>query len=121
MAIALDTLEYARRLRDAGFTEEQADGQAHALAAAMTNSLATKEDLKALEVRTGARFDSMEARIDGRFEAIETRISGLDATMDARFDAHSARIDSRLADLERRVTVRMLAGIAAVSALVKLL
>ena len=31
MAIALDTLAYARRLREAGFTEQQAEGQAQAI------------------------------------------------------------------------------------------
>ncbi len=41
--------------------------------------------------------------------------------MDARLSQMDARFDGRLADLERRVTVRMLAGIGAVSVLVKLL
>ena len=41
--------------------------------------------------------------------------------MDARFAQVDTRLDGKLADLERRVTVRMLAGIAAVSAPVKLL
>jgi hypothetical protein len=36
MAIALDTLAYAKRLREAGFTEQQAEGQAQALAAAIS-------------------------------------------------------------------------------------
>ena len=51
MAIALDTLAYARRLREAGFSEEQAQGQAEALAAAMTDTLATKDDLRELDTR----------------------------------------------------------------------
>ena len=45
MAIALDTLAYAKRLRQAGFSEQQAEAQAQALAAAMTDTLATKRDL----------------------------------------------------------------------------
>ena len=36
VGIAIDTLAYARRLREAGFSEQQAEGQAEALAAAMT-------------------------------------------------------------------------------------
>jgi len=103
MAIALDTLAYAKRLREAGFTEQQAEGQAQALAAAMTDSLATKQDLRELEVRVGARFDA----VDAKFEA-----------MDAHFDA-------RLADLERRMTMRlggmMVTGIGVVSVLVKVI
>ena len=100
MAIALDTLEYARRLRQAGFSEQQAEGQAQALAAVMTDSIATKQDLRELEKRMDARFDQQEAVFE-------------------------ARLDARLSDLERRLTLRlggmMIAGIGAVSALVKLL
>ena len=39
MALPLDTLEYARLLRKAGFSERQAEGQAQALAATMTASI----------------------------------------------------------------------------------
>lgn len=114
MAYALNTLEYARRLRDAGFTEQQAEGQAQALAAAMTDSLATKADLRDLEVRTSARFDTLEARVDTRFESMTSQLSELEVRMELR-------LGERLAVLERRMTVRLLAGVAAVSALVRLL
>jgi hypothetical protein len=114
MAIALDTLAYAKRLREAGFTEQQAEGQAQALAAAMTDSLATKQDLHELEARVDARFDSVEARVNARFDAV-----------DGKFAAIDARFDARLADLERRMTMRlggmMVAGIGVVSVLVKLI
>jgi len=125
MAIALDTLAYARRLREAGFTDQQAEGQAQALAAAMTDSLATKQDLNELDARIDARF----AQIDVRFEYLEkhfdTRIVELENRMAIRFDEQSASFDGKLADLERRLTMRlggiMVAGIGAVSALVTLL
>lgn len=121
MAIALDTLAYARRLREAGFTEAQADGQAEALAAAMTDTLATKQDLSEMNARIDTRF----AEADARFERLEARFDYFEKHFDSRLDEMERRwdlrLDGRLADLERRVTVRMLAGIAAVSALVKLL
>lgn len=128
MASGLNTLEYARRLRDAGLTPEQAEGHARALAAAMTDSLATKADLRELEVRTAARFDAVGAR----FETVAARFDALESKIDARFDTvtmqiHEVerrmelRLGERLSDLERRMTVRLLAGVAAVSTLVKLL
>ena len=114
MAIAIDTLAYARRLREAGFSEAQAEGQAQALAEAMTDTLATKQDLRELELR-----------MDSRFAQVDTRLSEFEKRVDARFEhlerQFDTRLDGKLADLERRVTVRMLAGIAAVSALSKLL
>ena len=95
MAVAIDTLAYARLLREAGFSERQAEGQAQALAAAMTESLATKQDLRELETR-----------------------------LDARFDIAAALLAENLADLERRMTVRLgamvVAGIGAVSILGRL-
>lgn len=128
MAIALDTLAYARRLREAGLSEEQAEGHAQALAAAMTDTLATKLDLRELEIRTDARFSRIDARfgqVDARFDHLErhfdTRLGELEKRIEIRFAEQSASVQGRLADLERRMTVRLLAGIAAVSALVKLL
>ena len=132
MAIALDTLDYARRLREAGFTEQQAEGQARALAAAMTDALATKQDLRELEARLDARF----AQVDGRFAQVDARIDSLERHLDTRlvelekrvevrFNEHDARFDGRLADLEHRMTLRLggmlVAAIGAFSALVKLL
>ena len=53
--------------------------------------------------------------------ATAQNLAEFEKRVNARFDHADARLDAKLADLERRVTVRMLAGIAAVSALVKLL
>jgi len=128
MAIALDTLAYARRLREAGFSETQAEGQARALAEAMTDTLATKQDLSELEARMNAGFAAakrdvreLEIRMDARFAQVDTRLTEFERRVETRFSEQVAVLDGRLADLERRVTVRMLAGIAVVSALVKLL
>jgi prephenate dehydratase len=103
MAIAINTLAYARKLREAGFSEQQAEGQAEALAAAMTDTLATKQDL----------------------DVIRERIQSLERHMDTRFVAQDARMDAKLADLERRMTMRLggitVTGIGVVSALVRIL
>ena len=98
MAIALDTLAYARRLREAGFSNEQAEGQAQALAAAMTDTLATKQDLRELELRMDARF----AQVDTRLTEFEKRVDARFEHLERQFDT---RLDGKLADLERRVTV----------------
>ena len=133
--IALDTLAYARRLRQAGFSEEQAEAQAEALAAVMVEALATKSDLHELELRLETRFariDERFSRIDERFIRVDERFAGVyqrfdqfERKMDMRFAEQEARFDAKLADLERRLTMRlggmMMGGIGAVSALVKLL
>ena len=118
MAIALDTLAYAKRLREAGFSEQQAEGQAQALAAAMTDSLATKQDLHELDVHIRARFEQVAARFEYLERHFDTRL----VELERRFEA---RVGGQLADLECRMTIRlggiMVAGIGVMSALVKLL
>jgi len=46
-----DTLAYAKKLKAAGFTEEQAEIQAEALSEIIEERLATKQDLNELELR----------------------------------------------------------------------
>ncbi len=64
--------------------------------------LATKQDIKALEVRIDgleARIDRLEARIDGleaKIDRLDARIDGVEAKidrLDARIDGVEARID----------------------------
>lgn len=49
--LVFDTLSFAKKLKSAGFTEQQAEIQAEALAEIIENNLATKRDLKELETR----------------------------------------------------------------------
>jgi hypothetical protein len=61
--IVFDTLEYAGRLKRAGFTEEQAAAQVQALAAVVGDNLVTKqelrEQLRVLEHRLTRRLGTM--------------------------------------------------------------
>ncbi len=65
MPVAFDTLTYAKKLRDAGFTQEQAEVQAHALADIVEERLATKQDIATLhramkELETSLKRDIKE-------------------------------------------------------------
>lgn len=46
--VMFDTLAYAKKLKSAGFTEEQAEIQAEALAEIIDEKLATKQDIRDL-------------------------------------------------------------------------
>ncbi len=80
----------------------------------MTDTLATKQDLRELEVR-----------IDARFGQTDTRFEYLEKHLDTRFAEQSARFGGQLAELERRMTIRLggvtVAAVGVASALVKLL
>jgi hypothetical protein len=69
----LDTLKYAKRLQEAGFTASQAEVRAQALWEAIEGTVATKQDLRELEARLEGRMDAMEARTEGRFKEVDGR------------------------------------------------
>jgi hypothetical protein len=110
VSVSLDTLEYARRLREAGFSEQQAEGQARALAAAMTDALATKEDLRALALATKQDLRELESHIDARFAQVDVRFARVEARfaqVDVRIDALEKHLDTRLVELEKRFEMRL--------------
>jgi hypothetical protein len=59
MPVIFDTLAYARRLKSAGFSDEQAEAQAEMLAEVVTETVATKQDLRELEYRLTIRLGTI--------------------------------------------------------------
>lgn len=57
--IIFDTLDFSKRAQEAGFTKEQAEFQAREIASGVEKSLATKQDLKDLELRMIIKFGGM--------------------------------------------------------------
>jgi hypothetical protein len=76
-AIVFDTLAYAEKLEAAGFTSEQAKGQAHALREIIDDQIATKQDVAALDGSVSARLAALDA-------SVSTRLAALDASVSAR-------------------------------------
>jgi hypothetical protein len=70
MAVAFDTLAYAKRLRNAGCSEQLAEVQAEALAAVVTENVATKQDLRELEYRLTLRLGAMLTVAAGTMAAL---------------------------------------------------
>jgi hypothetical protein len=114
VAIAIDTLAYARRLREAGFSERQAEGQAEALAAAMTDTLATKQDLRELR-----------SELEGKFAGVDIRFVEMEKRFELRMNEQTAILRREMADMERRLTMRLggmtVASVSIVSALARIL
>ena len=80
-AVAFDTLKCARRLKDVGYTDQQAEVQAEIMAEAFVfnmDALVTQDYLD-------ARFAEQEARIDCKFSEQEARIDGKFAHIDVQF------------------------------------
>nr|VFK17508.1 MAG: Protein of unknown function (DUF1640) [Candidatus Kentron sp. LPFa]VFK62789.1 MAG: Protein of unknown function (DUF1640) [Candidatus Kentron sp. UNK]VFK70641.1 MAG: Protein of unknown function (DUF1640) [Candidatus Kentron sp. UNK] len=62
--IAIDTLDFVRRLTDAGIPEKQADAHARAIKDVLSDQkLATRADLRELELRLDAKIATVKAEI----------------------------------------------------------
>ena len=101
VAIVFDTLEYASRLKRAGFTEQQAEAQVQALAAVVNDNLATRQGL-----------DDLATKQD--LLALKNDLAAL-----------KQEVKHDMRDLEHRLTLRMgtmlSVAVVVVAALVKLL
>ena len=97
-AIAFDTLRFARRLKEAGVPEKQAEAQAEVMAETFVynmDSLVTTDYLD-------ARFAEQDARIDARL--IEQ-----DARLDAQIGSLEARINKRFTEQSEAFAIRFTA------------
>lgn len=65
-AISFDTLKYAKRLKEAGFTDTQAEALAAAQAEIIEDNVATKRDLKELEACVKRDLMDMEHRLTAK-------------------------------------------------------
>ncbi len=73
-AVAFDTLAYAKRLRDAGIDAQHAEAQAEALSLAIGDSLATSDELKAVETTITSELKSTEAHLRSELKVAETAV-----------------------------------------------
>ena len=100
--LAFDSLRYARRLREAGVPEPQADAQAELMAEAFgfyADNIVTRDYLDAvLRAGFGEQAQRFE-RIETRLNTLEARLDALDARLD-KLDARFDKFDARLEKLE---------------------
>ncbi|MFQ5455410.1 MAG: hypothetical protein ACE5EA_04285, partial [Nitrospirota bacterium] len=73
-AIAFDTYAYAKKLKIAGFTEEQAEVQTEAIAELVDERLSTKYDLKELENTLKRDMKELETSLKRDMKELETSL-----------------------------------------------
>ena len=69
--IILDTLEFATKLKAGGFTEQQAETQARAIAEIVEKQLATRQDVEAWEADLKRDIHESENRLEVRIKELE--------------------------------------------------
>ncbi|WP_297388832.1 hypothetical protein [Acidiferrobacter sp.] len=70
--ITFDTHAYVRTLKSAGFSETQAEGLSDGLAVAMSQGVATHDDIVGLI----GRFDASDTKADGVEKNLNAKIDG---------------------------------------------
>jgi hypothetical protein len=101
-ALAFDSLRFARRLREAGVPEPQADVQAELMAEAFgfyADNILTRDYF---EARLDARFVEQDAKLDKRFADIDKRFAEQEAKFDKRFLEQDAKFDKRLSEQDAK-------------------
>ena len=73
-AIAFDTHRFVKRLTDSGFTEKQAETLAEEHVALLNDNLATKADIAAVRLATGAGVAGFETGLRDEFAKFESGI-----------------------------------------------
>ena len=84
MTYAFDTLGYARRLRDAGVTSDQAEAHAEAARDFIMAELVTKSDLLLTNATFQREMASLRQEMDARFRQVETAIENQTLRMTVR-------------------------------------
>lgn len=104
--LAFDSLRFARRLRDAGVPEPQADVQAELMAEAFgfyADNILTKDHFEAaLDAKLDARFAQQDAKLDQRFADIDRRFTEQDAKFEKRFAEQDAKVGKRFAEQDAK-------------------
>ncbi|MCI0734116.1 MAG: CCDC90 family protein [Methylococcaceae bacterium] len=142
-AIAFDTLKFAKRLKEAGFTEQQAEALAAAEAEFVEENLATKRDMKELEVSlkqdiAEVKRDMKELEVSLKHDIAEVKrdMKELDVSLkrdmkelEVALKRDIKELETNLArgmkDLEYRMTIKLGAmlvlAVGAMATLVKIL
>ena len=73
-AIVMDTLEFATKLKAGGFTEQQAETQARAIADVVEKQLATKQDVESNEQTLRRDIEALRADVKRDSELLRAEL-----------------------------------------------
>lgn len=119
--VAFDTLKFVKRLRDAGFTEPQAEAVTLAVQEAASldlSALATRSEIKETEQHFDSKIKETEIRLDAKITETHTKIRETELRLEARIVETKVEILKWLVGLIGFQTIAVLGGIAALIKLI---
>jgi biopolymer transport protein ExbB/TolQ len=127
-AIAFDTLKFAKRLKEAGFTEQQAEALADAEAEFIEQNLATKRDIDDIKrdiADVKRDIKELEVTLRNEIKQLDVTLRSEIKQLDVKIEQIRSDLARDLKDLEYRMTIKlgtmMVVAVAAMATLVKLL
>ena len=99
MTVTFDTLAVSRRLRDAEFSDIQAEALTSAIGTALAGGVATKADILSLETKMEAEIVRLEGKIDADIARLESKIDTGLAEVRAEVARLEGKIDTGLAQM----------------------
>ncbi len=99
MITFLDTLQTAKRLREAGFDEPQAEALTGVLRDAQEaeqGQLATKADVAALDAKIERVAAELDAKIERVASDLDTKIERVASDLDAKIERVAAELDAKI-------------------------
>lgn len=100
MPIKFDTLEYARKLAQAGIPAAQAEAQAEALRDVLSEATVSPGEMGLLRTDMTARMDVLKTELIARMDALK-------ADMSARMDVLRTDVYAQIAALREEVDTRL--------------
>ena len=120
-ALAFDTYAAVKKLKEAGFTEQQAEAQTALLTDVIAGELATKHDIETVKLD----IENVRAELKRDIEAVKLDIENVRAELKHDIETLRADVKHDMKELELRLTIKLGAMLAlavgAVATLVKLL
>ena len=105
---SFDTLKAAKSLQDAGFETQQAEAVVGMVTYALTEGLATKDDVRELHSGLGAlenKVAALDSKIDNSIAALDSKIDSGLAALDSKIDSGLAALDSKIGVLDSKIGV----------------
>jgi septal ring factor EnvC (AmiA/AmiB activator) len=101
-AIAFDALKFAKRLKDGGFTEQQAEALATVGTEFVEDNLATRRNLKELELAVQRYIKELEAALRRDIKELDTKIEQIRAALKRDIEEFRADLERDIKELETR-------------------
>lgn len=103
MITMFDTLQYAKKAKEAGFTEAQAEFQAEALAAIMEDNFATKSDLSTLSSELRSEMSALSSELRSEMSALSSELKAKMSLIEK--DMHNIR--GEIIQLEEKLPYKL--------------